>query len=138
GTEKVLHSFHGTPDGAFPVANVIRDKTGNLYGTTMGGGSGSQGTVFKLAPDGTETLLHEFTGGTEGAEPWGGLIADREANLYGTTRFGGDNYSGTVFRITPDGGKTVLHSFSDNDGTHPFAGLTKGKKGSFYGTTNDG
>jgi uncharacterized repeat protein (TIGR03803 family) len=109
GTEAVLYSFTGGADGANPTAALVRDSAGNLYGTTFfGGGSsacqffdGSCGVVFKLSPTGTETVLHSFTGGADGATPLAGLIQDAAGNLYGTTYGGGAHGAGVVFRLSP-------------------------------------
>jgi uncharacterized repeat protein (TIGR03803 family) len=139
GKEKVLHSFTGGADGAYPEAGVIMDKTGNLYGTTPSGGAGGLGTVFEVAPDGTETVLHSFTGSPDGKGPGAGLIMDKKGQLYGTTVFGGANNQGTVFELAPDGTETVLYSFTGGaDGGLPQAGLIMDKKGSLYGTTEGG
>jgi uncharacterized repeat protein (TIGR03803 family) len=116
-TEKVLYSFcsvSGCADGLEPLSGpLVRDAAGNLYGTTYFGGSHRDcsgdacGVVFKLNPNGKETVLHNFTGGADGADPWAGLVIDASGNLYGAARYGGDtNCSppygcGTVFRITP-------------------------------------
>ena len=83
-------------DGAYPHVGRIADRAGNLYGTTQSGGASKfgSGTVFKLSPSGTETVLYSFTGGSDGANPEAGLIADRAGNLYGTTMDGGASYSG--------------------------------------------
>jgi len=128
---------------------VIVDKEGNLYGTTVNGGTDNAGVVFKLTPDGTETALYRFSGGTDGGYPESGLVMDSEGNLYGTTYGGGDlNFCdgfgcGTVYEITPPGAESVLHSFcsADNsictDGFDPIAGLILAK-GSLYGTTKWG
>jgi len=104
GRESVLHAFHG-PDGAFPTAAPIRDKRGNLYGTTTWGGSMHYGTVFKLDKNGKITILHSFDG-LDGMYPFGGLTIDAVGNLYGTTEYGGDfgciyNGCGVVFEIMP-------------------------------------
>ncbi|MGD0189504.1 MAG: choice-of-anchor tandem repeat GloVer-containing protein [Rhizomicrobium sp.] len=101
-TETVLYSFQGGFNAAFPYAGVIEDASGNLYGTTyQGNGAGCGGfgcgTVYKLAPDGTESLLHAFQGGADGAGPHAGLIEDPAGNLYGTTDSGGAANAGTVF-----------------------------------------
>ncbi len=84
----MLHKFNNV-DGAFPFGGVIRDVAGNLFGTTYGGGKYGfgigYGTVFKLAPDGTETLLHSFAGGSDGQSPKAALIKDKTGDLYGTT-----------------------------------------------------
>jgi uncharacterized repeat protein (TIGR01451 family) len=103
----VLHSFTGGTDGATPVAGVIRDAAGNFYGTTSRGGggtgcgiSGGCGTLFKLDTTGKETVLHRFTGATDGALPFADLVRDVAGNLYGTTQFGGANNKGVVFKLT--------------------------------------
>lgn len=107
GKETVLHHFAGGPsDGAFPYSGVILDAKGNLYGVTTAGGSGTAcgqyacGTVYKLAKNGTLTLLHSFTG-SDGDYPIGGLILDANGNLYGTTVYGGSGGYGTVWKLTP-------------------------------------
>ena len=81
---------------------MIFDGTGNLYGTTGGGGIGAtaQGTVFELTPSGTETILHAFAGGTDGANPPANLVQGTDGNLYGTTGAGGAKGDGTFFKIT--------------------------------------
>ena len=121
GKETVLYSFTGAADGAVPLASVIRDSAGNLYGTTYNGGDltdspcaslGGCGVVFKLDRAGNETVLHTFTGGTDGANPSANLILDEDGNLYGTTSFGGDvtdspcsalGGCGVVFKIDLNG-----------------------------------
>ena len=100
GSLTVLHSFGGGSDGALPYAGVIADKAGNLYGTTWEGGSSNRGTVFKISTDGTETILHAFTDGSDGAGPAASLVIDGSGNLYGTTRYGGTPNLGTIFRIS--------------------------------------
>ena len=145
-TETVLHSFTGYPsDGARPYAGLIADSAGNLYGTTVYGGASSgvggpgNGVAFKLAPDGTETVLYSFTGGSDGAEPYAGLILDSTGNLYGTTAGGGASDWGVVFKLAPDGTETVLYSFTGgSDGTGPYAGLILDSAGNLYGTTAGG
>jgi uncharacterized repeat protein (TIGR03803 family) len=104
--ENILYSFHGGRDGANPQSGVVFDKAGNLYGTTdEGGGSANDGTVFELSPsgDGTwkESVLHSFTGKSDGAQPFAGLVIDHLGNLYGATGAGGTYGVGTVFRIAP-------------------------------------
>jgi uncharacterized repeat protein (TIGR03803 family) len=159
GSETFVHVFQGgNSDGAFPVGSPIADTAGNLYGTTVGGGStddcGAQkkglhkigcGTIFKLAPDGNETIIHVFTGGSDGAYPLGGVIADGAGNLYGTTGGGGSTKNcgigaygcGIVFKLAPDGTETILHVFTGTkkDGGYPTAGLIADEKGNLYGTT---
>jgi uncharacterized repeat protein (TIGR03803 family) len=101
GTETILHSFTGgSSDGSGPLAGLIIDSAGNLYGTTTSGGTNGDGTVFTVSPTGTETVLYSFAGGpTDGANPVGNLVMDGAGNLYGTTAYGGANGGGTVFTI---------------------------------------
>jgi uncharacterized repeat protein (TIGR03803 family) len=140
GTQSVLYSFMGgsAGDGANPEAALVLDAAGNLYGTTVNGGSDQDfGTVFKLTPDGTETVLYRFAGPGDGATPFAGLIENRDGNLFGTTSEGGAG-AGTVFKIAPDGTQTVLHSFTGPDGANPMGKLIEDKKGNFYGTAPNG
>jgi uncharacterized repeat protein (TIGR03803 family) len=151
-TETVLLNFNGS-DGSGPQAGLIFDAAGNLYGTTVGGGTNCPpfgcGTVFELTPTAgggwTEKVLHSFGNGTDGANPFAGLIFDAAGNLYGTT-YGGGTYRcgasgcGTAFELTPAAGgswtETVLYSFSrGNDGFEPEAGLIFDSAGNLYGTT---
>jgi uncharacterized repeat protein (TIGR03803 family) len=100
GQETVLHSFAGGSDGANPCDSLILDASGNLYGTTIGGGPNNFGTVFKVTPAGKEIVLHTFTRGSDGAYPQYGLIMDARSSLYGTTFNGGGGADdGTVFKI---------------------------------------
>jgi uncharacterized repeat protein (TIGR03803 family) len=111
GTETVLDTFKGGADGANPQAGVIRDSAGNLYGSTYYGGNGigtgGHGVVFKLDITGTETVLHTFTGGADGANPGEVVIRDSAGNLYGTTLNGGIGVCnfregcGVVFKLKP-------------------------------------
>jgi len=129
--EKVLHSFSGGTDGSYPVAAMIADRAGNLYGTARYGGANGQGTVFELTNSGgtwNETILYSFAGGNDGASPSGTLVFDTAGNLYGTTRLGGPDNSGTVFKLSKINGtweESVLYSFTGgNDGGSPQAALT--------------
>jgi uncharacterized repeat protein (TIGR03803 family) len=139
----VLYDFKGGADGWYPFAGLIADGAGNLYGTTKFGGTGTCdngcGTVFKLAPNGTETVLYSFKGGTDGAEPEAGLITDSAGNFYSTTFAGGAEGLGTVFKLTPAGEETVLYSFKGGtDGSNPQAVLLADSAGNLYGTTEQG
>jgi uncharacterized repeat protein (TIGR03803 family) len=140
GKLTLLHSFSGTPDGVNPLAGLLRDGAGNLYGTThYGGTAGGYGTVFKLTAKGKLTLLHSFAGMPDGQNPYSRLIRDPAGNLYGTTFYGGSSGYGTVFKLDTAGTLTVLHSFNYSpDGAHPIAGLILDKAGNLYGTTSDG
>jgi len=148
--EEVLYSFAGDPDGRHPNSTLIFDNNGNLYGTTLGGGTYSDGTVFELSPyqeggwEGgySEQVLHSFGSGRDGVGPYPGLEFN-EGILYGTTWEGGAYTYGTVFSLSPgqDGTwtETVLHSFagSPSDGAYPFAPVIF-VDGVLYGTTNEG
>jgi uncharacterized repeat protein (TIGR03803 family) len=138
--ETVLHSFTGSPDGAGPIAGLVMDAKGNLYGTTYyGGGPDPTGTVFKVSKSGKETVLYSFcavSGCADGESPYVGLVMDAKGNLYGTTTGGGASGAGTVFKVTSKGKETVLYSFTGGaDGAYPYAGLVMDAKGNLYGTT---
>jgi uncharacterized repeat protein (TIGR03803 family) len=148
-TFTVLHSFKGGTDGESPVAGLVRDAAGNLYGTTEYGGGGTCftgdgcGTVFKVDTTGKETVLHSFTGGADGAFPLAGLILDEAGNLYGTTEYGGNLACnsgvgcGTVFKMDPTGKETVLYSFTGKEDIS-YRGRDPGCGGQLYGTTPQG
>src|SRR3984957_10849487 len=141
GIETVLYSFSGGADGAQPFSALVRDKAGNLYGTTTMGGSANAGVVFKLDPGGTETVLHNFIGGTDGTTPTGGLLEDRAGNFYGTTSQGGTSNAGTVFKIDAKGIYSILHTFtgSTKDGKYPtYTSLLMGSRGALYGVPEEG
>ena len=148
GTETVLHAFDTNgADESGPVTSLIQATDGNLYGTTLYGGvfpgpeGYGAGTVFKITPSGTYTVLHRFAGNnSEGAYPQAALVQATDGNLYGTTQYGGVHDYGTVFKITPGGTETVLHAFANDgsDGNSPFSSLLQAADGNFYGTTRYG
>jgi uncharacterized repeat protein (TIGR03803 family) len=143
-SEKILHSFQGGSDGRGPRGQLIADGAGNFYGTTAYGGGGNCsnnwgcGTVFKLAPDGTVTVLYAFQGGADGYDPQAGLLMDKAGNLYGASA-GDDGCAydcGTIFKVAPDGTLTTLHTFlGGSDGSNPNGALVSDRKGNLYGTT---
>jgi len=144
GTFTRLYSFTGGDDGANPYAGLVQDAGGNLYGTTLNGGTYGCGTVFRITPKGVFTTLHEFGAllddfgnSVDGANSYAGLVQGPDGNFYGTTGSGGTNGgNGTVFQMTPDGTLTSLYSFTGGaDGANPNAGLALGADGNFYGTT---
>jgi uncharacterized repeat protein (TIGR03803 family) len=139
GAESLLWSFGSGSDGQNPDAGLVQGTDGNFYGTTYNGGAHSAGTVFKITSSGTETVLYSFGGGSDGAYPYAGLIQGADGNFYGTTPSGGANSRGTVFKITPAGSESVVHSFTGGGGgQNSLAGLVQGTDGNFYGTTNAG
>src|SRR6202011_268725 len=133
----VLYSFAGS-DGSHPRAALIADPEGNLYGTTIDGGTGGQGTVFQLTPSGTLNVLYSVTGGGDGALPFAGVIADAAGNLYGTTNGGGAIGQGTVFQLDPSGTLNVLYRFTGRDGAIPHGAVIFDAAGNLYGTTHNG
>jgi uncharacterized repeat protein (TIGR03803 family) len=134
-TFHLLHAFDVT-DGATPVASLIRDSAGNLYGTTNAGGTSNGGTVFKLDKAGTLTVLHNFSG-PDGVEPQPSVLRDATGNLYGTTAFGGAAGFGTVYKIDASGTQSVLYSFTgESDGEYPLGNLVRDKTGNLYSTTS--
>jgi uncharacterized repeat protein (TIGR03803 family) len=139
GVESTIYNFTGGADGGqLWFENLVRDALGNFYGTTQGGGAHKFGVVFEVTPSGTETVLYSFTGGADGAYPTGGVVRDAEGNLYGTTANGGRYNQGTVFKVTPGGIETVLHSFRGaayGDGKNPQGGLVADTHGHLYGVT---
>ena len=150
GTYKTLYSFcsqTNCTDGAYPGGGLIEGTDGNLYGVTAYGGvyyssqSNFAGTVFKISPGGKLTTLYSFcaqTGCSDGQEPFAPLLQASDGNFYGTTYEGGASGDGTVFRLTPKGVLTTLHSFDSTDGRWPTAGLIEATDGNFYGTTTYG
>lgn len=149
---RVLHNFQGGYDGAQPRSSLIIDGRGNLYGTTVAGGtggSGGGGTVYELIPSSTswtERVLYRFTPYTSGANPQAGLLFARGGSLYGTTTYGGNNACpqgcGVVFKLTPAANgrwsESVLHSFNGNDGCYSVAGLVTDSAGNLFGSTAEG
>src|ERR1039457_6208053 len=132
GTLTTLYSFcsqTNCTDGGVPYTGLVQAANGDLYGTTQVGGANDGGTAFKITPSGTLTTLYSFCSQTncaDGAYPYAGLVQLANGDLYGTTYSGGNNYNGTVFKITPTGTLTTLYSFCSQtncaDGAYPYAG----------------
>lgn len=139
GAETVLYSFKSEKkDGTLPQSPLLIDPKGNLYGTASQKGAHGGGTVFRISPEGKETILYNFcslTNCADGNEPVAGLIRDKAGNFYGTTEAGGAGNVGTVFKLSPTGVETVLHSFSGTDGSSPLSSLVMDAAGNLYGTT---
>ncbi len=149
--ETAIHSFTGNPDGLNPgFGNLIFDSAGNIYGTTSYGGTNDKGVVFELSPSGgswTETILHNFGSGDDGATPESGVIFDSAGNLYGTTNFGGNSPNcesgcGIVYQLVPSNGSwtenIILYFDGSTSGYEPQGTLTIDGSGNLYGTTLNG
>ena len=143
-TFQTVITFNET-NGAVPTGVLVQGTNGDLYGTTQYGGISDFGTVFRIASNGTLTTLYSFCSKSQcvdGSLPDAGLALGSDGNFYGTTRWGGTNNQGTIFKITPSGSLTMLYSFCPlsecADGANPHAGLTQGSDGNFYGTTTAG
>jgi uncharacterized repeat protein (TIGR03803 family) len=135
GTLTVLHSFSGARDGGAPQGGLLRDGAGNLFGSAFTGGDTGNGTVFEITKIGSFRRLHSFTGAADGTNPNGALIRDSDGNIYGTAQLGGLQGLGTVFKLSPTGELTVLHTFTgDLDGATPFSGLIRDAAGNLFGT----
>ena len=154
-TEKILHNFGCGSDGAEPLAGLIFDTAGSLYGTTYYGGTSSCndgngrgcGVVFELKPQTggrwMETVLYNFKAdGGDGTYPEASLLLDAAGNLYGTTSSGGASTFGTAFELTAEAGggwtEQTIHSFNGNDGSYPSGNLIFDASGNLYGTTSGG
>ena len=137
-TEAILFQFNPDTYGSYPYGGLIRDSAGNLYGTTLGGGTYGAGVVFEISSAGVYTTLYNFTGGADGDRPYASLIRDSAGNLYGTTQLGGDTQYGTVFKLEPSGVESVLHSFTSAEGNEPLSSLVRDRFGNIYGTTFSG
>jgi uncharacterized repeat protein (TIGR03803 family) len=148
GTLTTLYNFcpqpqNGCTDGAQPAPGLIQSPNGNFYGTTSQGGAtdAAFGTVFKITPGGNLTTLYSFCSQRhckDGAEPLAGLVQGTNGDFYGTTNLGGAIGHGTVFKITPSGKLTTLHSFDGTDGYGSYANMIQGTDGNFYGATVEG
>ena len=139
-TESIIYSFANPPDAFKPQCNLIADTAGNMYGTTFSGGTNNLGTVFKITPTGTESVVYSFAGGADGSHPIAGLFRDpKTGNLYGTTIYGGSTNNGTVFVLSPTTGvETVLYSFKGGlDGFNPSSSVVKSGT-NIFGTTFNG
>jgi uncharacterized repeat protein (TIGR03803 family) len=144
-TETVLYTFTGGDDGGNPYAGLVRDKAGNLYGTATAGGSADHGTVYKLTSTTSgwqQTVIHSFSGSSDGNAPYAPVVFDSHGNLYGNTYLGGSAGQGIVYRLSPQPSgewtETIVHTFlgqGADDGGQTFAGLVLDKNGNVFGST---
>jgi uncharacterized repeat protein (TIGR03803 family) len=143
--------FKITPTGVFTVLKHLTSATGGysfssltlgadgkFYGTTEDGGANSSGSIFKITPAGVFTVLKYFDYFDSGASPWGGLVRAADGNFYGMTSYGGQNFSGTIYKITPAGVFTVLKHLNSTTGGRPYGDLVQGSDGALYGMTSEG
>jgi uncharacterized repeat protein (TIGR03803 family) len=146
---EVLYNFTGGDDGANPMAGLVFDAAGNLYGTTSVSNQRRGGSLFQLIPSGGAwkiKVLHRFAGGSDGESPMAAITYDSAGNLYGTTEYGGGlppcGGCGTVFQLTPQQNGNwkyqVIPRFRGTDGNAPFAGVILDAQGNLYGTTSQG
>jgi uncharacterized repeat protein (TIGR03803 family) len=137
-TLNVLFNFSATSGGGItPVGNLVQYSDGTFYGMTNLGGSGNNGSVFKMTPAGALTTLVSFTG-TNGTDPDAGLVLGSDGNFYGMANGGGSSSDGTVFKMTPAGVLTTLVSFTGTNGSFPDGALVQGSDGNFYGVAGAG
>ena len=139
-TLTTLADFNAS-NGSTPESTLVQATDGNFYGTAMNGGAYGAGTVFKVTPNGELTTLYSFcaqSGCPDGKIPNAGLMQASDSDLYGSTSMGGRKNNGTIFKITPEGALTTLHSFTGADGANPNAALIEASEGTFYGTTSNG
>ena len=149
---RILHSFQGGYDGAQPRSDLVIDKHGNLFGTTVAGGtggSGGNGMVYELTPTAhgawKETVVHRFTQASNGTNPQAGVVFASGGDLYGTASYGGNTACaagcGTVFKLKSSNGSwsaTLLHAFDGVDGALPLADLVADRAGNLYGSAEQG
>jgi uncharacterized repeat protein (TIGR03803 family) len=142
GAETILYNFGATStDGTNPQAGLAADAKGNLYGTTLEGGENGYGTIFKLAPSGSETILYNFPNdGADRFQPDENLTLDNKGDVYGVTSYGGTNNAGLAFEVSADGAYTVLYNFGESatDASIPKSSLTLDSNGNLYGTSQAG
>jgi len=143
GKLTVVHNFDHTR-GAYPVSPLMQASDGNFYGTTLSGGTMDYGTIFRMTPTGAVTILHNMNGTTNGGSPYAGLVQATNGNFYGANNSGGaastgcPSGCGTVFKMTPAGVFSVLHSFDVTTGQLPYGNLFQHTNGIIYGTTQLG
>jgi uncharacterized repeat protein (TIGR03803 family) len=141
GQFMVLHNFNVNTDGLSPLAAPIQGSDGNFYGTTAYGQFAKPGMVYKMTPSGKLTVLYTFSGSAGGLRYPVALILGTDGNFYGTTRGGGQPCNGGcggIYKITPAGKLTVLHTFNGTDGEYPYGAIIQASDGNFYGTTLGG
>ena len=137
---RTLYVFQNGNDGEWPDQAPIVDAAGNIYGTThIRNGKPFAGAVWKIDTSGNFSVVHDLYGATDGYGPNSPLLPDKDGNLYGTTLLGGTDNFGTVYRVTPTGGFSVVHAFANRgDGVQPTGNLVSDGQGVIYGGTGSG
>jgi uncharacterized repeat protein (TIGR03803 family) len=138
GVQTVLYSFTGEGDGSDPTAAPIEATNGLFYGTAQSDGGVNEGTAYSITSKGAFTVLHSFDADTEGYQINAALVEGTDGNFYGQTVYGGANGDGTIFKMTPTGTVTVLHTFGGTDGAHGAYALVQASDGNFYGVAQGG
>ena len=139
GVFTVLNHLQRSTIGAAPYGSLVQGTDGDFYGMTSLGGGADYGTIFKMTPTGTFTLLKLFNRSTRGAYPYGSLVQGADGNFYGMTSWGGSYDHGSIFKMTPTGTWTILKDLNKtSDGARPLGNLVQGSDGSFYGMTSEG
>src|SRR5579872_1372191 len=135
-TVEILHSFgEAGPDNS----KLLQAADGNLYGTTISGGTATNGSIFQFVPGGTGNTIYSFTNGADGSNPECSLSQATDGFLYGTARFGGASSNGTIYRVSTNGAFQLLYTFTNGlDGANPRSGLLLASDGNFYGTAING
>src|SRR5258708_2745513 len=145
-TTQLIYGFAGGTDGEYIDTDLVTDSAGNIYGTSVQGGTFGGGTVFQVTPAGVHTVLYNFTGGADGGEPYKGVTFDAQGNLYGTAVTGGggscEGGCGVVFKLANSNGvwtQSVIHAFTGGaDGSGAGSPVAFDKYGNLYGTTPTG
>ena len=138
GVESVLWTFGNGSDAQFPYGKLLQASDGSFLGTSYLGGTNGKGTLFRVTPAGAEAVVWSFGGSGDGAYPTGALILGRDGNYYGMAGQGGANNAGAVYRITPGGAESVIHSFNGMDAEDPAGSLLLAADGNFYGMADNG
>jgi uncharacterized repeat protein (TIGR03803 family) len=135
-----VHAFNGTSDGGLPIAGLVQGADGSFYGCSgRKGGAHGDGTIFSVSPSGTFAVLHDLDGNAEGYACDAALVTAPDGSFFGMLSYGGPSGQGAVFRITPSGAFTLLHSFAGTaDGGMPSGGFLLGTNGNLYGTLRSG
>lgn len=139
GAFTVIRHLNASTDGSYSQCDLVQATDAYFYGTCYSGGTYGNGTIFKIAPNGTFAVIKHFISNTDGALPYGGLVQNSDGNLYGMNRSGGANNAGTIYKITTNGAYTVIHAMADaTEGSAACGSLVKAADGNLYGMASSG